>query len=137
MTTIIAGDVCGNTCLGYQPGDNTPDYFGLFGPVFGELTGHFELDIGATAYALTINGHTLTFGLHDPHYSMSFTNPLLSSFAPGAFEFVAVGTNAFGIASAETEFLCPVPGVPEPATWLLLLAGMGIFAAFHNKRRLA
>jgi PEP-CTERM motif len=131
--TIILGDVCSNTCLGYQPGDNTPDYLALFGPTFGELTGHFELDIGAAGYALTINGHTLTFGFADPHYSISFTNPLLSSFAPGAFVFTATGTNAFGIAVAETEFLCP--SVPEPATALLLVIGFaGIFAAF-NKRR--
>ncbi len=129
MSTII-GDVCGNTCLGYAPGDNTPDYLGLFGPVFGELSGHFSLDVSATGYALTINSHTLTFGLADPHYSISFNSPLLASFSPGAAVFTAIGTNPFGIAIAETEFLCPA--VPEPATWLLMLAGLGMFAAFRR-----
>lgn len=122
--TIILGDVCSNVCLGYMLGDNTPDYLALFGPAFGELTGHFELDIGASGYALTINGHTLSFPFNDPHLSISFDSPLLASFSSGAFLFTATGFNPFGIAIAEAEFLCLVPpGVPEPSTWAMLLFG--------------
>jgi hypothetical protein len=134
--TVISGTICDNTCIGYSPGDDTPDYLGLFGPVFGELGGKpFVLNLAVLADTLTIGGHSFTWAVNDPHFSISFTNPLLSSFAPGAFVFTAIGTNPFGIAVAETEFAC---AVPEPATWALLLAGFaGIFAAFNNKRRLA
>jgi PEP-CTERM motif len=133
VSTVIIGQVCDNTCFGYQPGDNTPDYLGLFGPVFGELIGPFTLNIGATDYALTINSHTISFPFNDPHLSISFTDPLLASFAPGAALFTATGFNPFGIAVAESEFLCPIPGVPEPATWLLMLVGITL-AALRKRR---
>ena len=136
-TTILTGTICDNTCLGYSPGDDTPDYFALFGPAFGDLMGRpFELDISANSFALTINGHTLSFGPGDPHFAISFTDPLLASFAPGAFMFTATGTNAYGFAVAETEFGCPVPGVPEPATWALMLLGFGLLAGMRRLRRL-
>ena len=136
--TIITGTICDNTCLNYAPGDDTPDYLGLFGPVFGDLIGRpFSLDITATGYSLTINGHTLTFGLNDPHYSISFNSPLLSSFAPGAALFQATGANPYGFAVAEAEFLCdPPPAVPEPATWAMMLLGfLGLGFASRQSRR--
>ena len=137
--TITTGTICDNACFWWRPGDNTPDYLGLFGPVFGDLTGQLlTLDISATGYSLTINSHTLTFGLNDPHYSISFTDPLLTSFAPGAVLFQATGANPFGIVVAEAEFLCdPPPAVPEPATWALMLiafADLG-FAFRHSTPR--
>ena len=136
--TITTGTICDNACFWWRPGDNTPDYLGLFGPVFGDLTGQpFTLDISATGYSLTINSHTLTFGLNDPHYSISFTDPLLTSFAPGAVLFQATGANPFGIAVAEAEFLCdPPPAVPEPSTWAMMLIGFaGLAFAFRLSRR--
>jgi PEP-CTERM motif len=135
--TIISGTVCNNTCLNYSPGDDTPDYLGLFGPVFGDLMSRpFTLDISATGYSLTINGHTLTFSLNDPHYSISFTDPLLVSFAPGAALFRATGANPFGFAVAEAEFLCdPPPAVPEPATWALFLMGFAFVGGHQLLRR--
>jgi PEP-CTERM motif len=135
--TIITGTICDNTCLNYAPGDDTPDYLGLFGPVFGDLIGRpFSLDITATGYSLTINGHTLTFGLNDPHYSISFNSPLLSSFAPGAALFQATGANPYGFAVAEAEFLCdPPPAVPEPATWALFLMGFAFIGGHQLLRR--
>jgi hypothetical protein len=133
-TVVLTGTICDTTCLGYADGDNKPDYLALFGPAFGDLMGRpFTLDIGAITDTLTIGGHSFSFAVTDPHYSISFTNPLLSSFAPGAFVFTAIGTNPFGIAVAETEFGCPVP---EPATWALLLLGFFMIDLwFINKRR--
>jgi hypothetical protein len=122
--TIITGEVCSNTCFGFGVQDNVPDYLGLFGPAFAELVGPFTLDIGASNYSLTINGNTIVFGLNDPTRQIVFNSPLLASFAPGAFEFIATGNNPFGVATAESEFLCPTPAVPEPATWVLLLVGL-------------
>lgn len=61
--TITTGTICDNACFWWRPGDNTPDYLGLFGPVFGDLTGQpFTLDISATGYSLT----TLFDQLHRP-----------------------------------------------------------------------
>lgn len=131
--TILLGQVCDNTCFGYQPGDNTPDFLGLFGPVFGELVGPFSLDIGAANYSLTVNGHTLSFPFADPHLSISFTDPLLASFSPGSFLFTATGANPFGLVT-ETEFFCPVPGVPEPATWAMFVIGFAILATVRKRR---
>ena len=139
-TTVLTGNICDNTCLGFSPGDDTPDYLGLFGPPFGNLMSRpFELDTSATGYTLTINGHSLSFGFGDPHFSISFTDPLLASFAPGSFLFTATGTNPFGIAVAETEFGCPfpepfTPGVPEPTTWALMLLGFGLLAGLRRFR---
>jgi hypothetical protein len=123
--TITTGTICDNACFWWRPGDNTPDYLGLFGPVFGDLTGQpFTLDISATGYSLTINSHTLTFGLNDPHYSISFTDPLLTSFAPGAVLFQATGANPFGIAVAEAEFLCDPPPRSRHTRFLLAFPDM-------------
>jgi hypothetical protein len=40
------------------------------------------------------------------------------------------------IAAIETEFGCPVPGVPEPATWAMMLLGFGLLAGITRLRRL-
>ncbi len=134
MSTIVLGNVCDNTCLGYTPGDNTPDFLGLFGQPFAQLSGTFTLNLGTLTDSLTINNHTFTWAVTNPHFSIVTSSPLLASFAPGAFEFVATGTSAYGIGVAETEFLCPIPGVPEPATCLIMLVGFaGIFAAFKKR----
>jgi hypothetical protein len=109
---------------------------GLFGPAFGNLIGQpFELDISATGYSLTINHHTVSWLNGDPHFAISFADPLLSSFVPGAFQFTATFLNQYGIAVAETEYGCPVPGVPEPATWALMLLGFGLVAGISRMRR--
>ena len=78
---------------------------------------------------------TVEFTVGDPHFQIVTSSPVLSSFAPGAMEFVVSGlTSAAGFAGPETEFLCPVPGVPEPGIWMLLLAGFGgLFAAFRKR----
>lgn len=119
--STISGIVCDNTCIGFSPGDDTPDYLALFGPTFGQLGSQpFSLNLGTLTDLLTIGGHTFTWAVSDPHVSISFTSPLLASFTPGAAMFTAIGANPFGIAVAETEFLC---AVPEPATWALMLLG--------------
>lgn len=132
-TIILNGEVCTNTCLGYSPGDDTPDYLALFGPAFGDLMGKpVQLVItDSTHYSLTIGGHTLAFDAGNPHYSVSFDNPLLASYPAGSALFTATGINPYGFAVAEAEYLClnpPVPGVPEPATWMLLLLGFAAMA---------
>jgi PEP-CTERM motif len=137
MSTIIIGDICTNTCFGYGVQDNTPDYLALFGPAFGNLMGQqFTLEIGGTFdYALTINHHTVAFNVGDPHFAISFADPLLTSFTPGAFQFTATGFNPYGIATIETEYGCPVPGVPEPTTWALMILGFVLLAGFTKLRR--
>jgi PEP-CTERM motif len=129
MTVILSGIVCTNTCIGYTPGDDTPDYLALFGPPFGQLGGQqFTL----TPTTLTIDGHSVTL---DADHTVSFTSPLLASFGPGSAVFTATGFNPFGFAVAETEFLCPVvTGVPEPSTVALMLVG-GAFLAMRAKKR--
>lgn len=139
-TTVLLGDTCSNVCFGYVPGDITPDYLALFGPAFGDLIGKpFELDINGSSFSLTINNHTVAFTAPDPHFAISFTDPLLSSFSPGAFMFTATGFNPYGIASIETIFGCPeinplTPGVPEPTTWALLLLGFALLAGLRRLR---
>jgi hypothetical protein len=133
--TIITGIVCDNTCLSFAPGDNTPDIFDVFGTPGAALTGPFTLNLGTLVDSLTIDHHTFTWSVSDLHFSIVTSSPLLASFSPGAVEFIATGlVSPGGFAGPETEFLCPVPGVPEPATWLLMLAGLGIFAAFKRRR---
>jgi hypothetical protein len=137
VSTIIVGDICTNTCFGYGVQDNTPDYLALFGAPFGNLMGeHFTLVLGgATDYALTINNHTVAFNVGDPHFAISFADPLLTSFVPGAFQFTASFPNAYGFAVAETEYGCPVPGVPEPTTWALMLLGFAMLAGLRKLRK--
>ncbi len=136
--TILTGDVCTNTCVGFADGDNTQDIFNLFGGGF--FTGAFKLIIGANDYTLTMNGHTITFANNDPHLSISFNNPLLASFAPGAFEFIASGLySPLGFTGPETVFDCPVsvtPGVPEPTTWAMMLIGFAMLG-WTQRRRLS
>lgn len=136
VSTILIGDICTNTCFGFGAGDDTPDYLGLFGQPFGNLMGlPFTLEIGgATDYALTINHHTVAFNVGDPHFSISFADPLLTSFTPGSFQFTATGFNPYGIAAIETEFGCPVPGVPEPTTWALMIIGFVLLAGLRTAR---
>lgn len=139
--TVIMGKVCDNTCLGFFPQDDTPDYLGLFGPVFGNLMGKpFVLDISATGYALTINNHTISFGFNDPTRVINFdpNNPLVAGFAPGTGIFDAFGSNPFGFAIADQEYLCPepiAPGVPEPSTWAMMLLGFAGVAWTFRRRR--
>jgi hypothetical protein len=142
-TVVIDGTICTNTCFGYGVQDITPDYLARFGPAFGNLMGQaFELVINnSTSYSLTINNHTVSWQAGDPHISISFDNPLLTSFVPGAFQWTDQEVNAYGLAVAETLYGCPVdppvPGVPEASTWLMLLLGFGgLAAAFRCKRRL-
>jgi hypothetical protein len=138
-TVIIDGTICTNTCFGYGVQDITPDFLGKFGPKFGDLMGKpFELVItDSTSYALTINNHTVSWQAGDPHIAITFDNPLLTSFVPGAFQWTDQEANEFGIAVAETLYGCPVPGVPEASTWLMLMIGfVGLRAAFRTRRRL-
>ena len=123
--TIVLGDVCSNTCFGFQPGDNTPDYFGLWGPINGEVTGAFIL----TPTSLTIEGITHVLNAHDT----ITVNPVEF---PGAIRFQESGLNQFGFGVPETEYLCPTPGVPEPATWMLMLLGFALLGGFYGRRRI-
>jgi hypothetical protein len=138
MTIILTGIICDNTCLtvGYV-GDNTPDYLGLFGPIFNDLMGQpFTLVETGTGYSLTITGHTLNFGLNDPHYQISFNDPTLVSFTPGAVMFTATGSNIFGFAAPETEYLCPIPSaVPEAPIWAMLVAGAMVLGCLRSISR--
>ena len=130
--TIITGIVCDNTCLSFAPGDNTPDIFDVFGTPGAALTGPFTLNLGTLVDSLTIDHHTFTWSVSNPHFSVGLADPSLG-FVAGAREFIATGLySPGGFAGPETEFLCPA--VPEPATWLLMLAGLGIFAAFKRRR---
>ena len=131
--TIILGKVCDNTCVGFQIVDNTPDLFGFFGPAFADLSGPATLVINQTGYDLTVNNHTLSFGFNDPIFHIEFNPPEF----PGAeFKFTAASgpPNLFAnlIAAPETDFFCPVPGVPEPGTWVLMLLGF-MSVAFVRK----
>jgi len=125
MSTI--GIVCDNTCLNFALGDNTPDF--LFGPAFDNLAGHtFSLTQTASNYLLTINGKTLAV----PFSEITVADPSLG-FTAGTLQFREIlVNNPYGVAF-EQEYLCPTPGVPEPATWLLMLAGLGILAAFKRR----
>jgi len=132
MTVVLDGIVCNNTCVGFADGDNTLDFLNLWGG--GQISGPFELVI-SNHYDLTVNSHTLSFGFNDPHFSISFNDPLLVSFSPGAFMFQATGLpNIYGFALPETEFFCPTPGVPEPATWALMLFGLAVMLLVKRKQ---
>src|SRR5580765_470576 len=125
MATI--GIVCDNTCLNFAPGDDTPDF--LFGAPFGNLAGqHFMLVQTPADYLLTINGVTLVV----PLANITVADPTLG-FPSGTLQFrETLLNNPFGVAF-EQEYLCPTPGVPEPATWALMLLG---FIAVAIRRQL-
>ena len=135
---VYDGTVCTNACFRLGPGDQSPDYLALFGPAFGDLMGdsfHLVVGGGGTSYSLTINNHTLSWANPSPHYSVTVADPALGYGA--SFVFTGIANNIYGIAQAETEYLCdPVmPGVPEPATWALMLLGFGLVAGFARLRR--
>jgi hypothetical protein len=133
--TIITGDVCGNTCLNFRDGDNTPVLFdGLPWRIGSVLSGPFVVDIGAASTSVTIDGGTLTWLNGDPHYSVSLADPSLG-FGPDTYEFVITGLpSSYGYAGPMHEFLCdPATAVPEPRTWLLMLLGFaGLGFAFRQ-----
>lgn len=137
MTEVLTGIVCDNTCSGWFPWDDSPDAAGLFGPVFGNLMGDpFTLVIDPTTYSLTINGHTLTFPQNDPQLILSFNDPTATfNFGPNTILFQANVPNIFGFTTPTQEFLCEVPGVPEPTTAALFLAGAVLLAVMLRKNK--
>jgi hypothetical protein len=132
-TTVLAGVICSNTCIGIQIGDNTLDIYGLFTTPGAEATGPVTVTIDALDNVLATDGHPLPAGVTA---DVSFTAPALSSFPAGAFELTAVGPpNIWGYMPKEVEEICPaIPGVPEPSTCLLLAIGLVICAALFPKK---
>jgi hypothetical protein len=134
---VGSGIVCDNTCLNYVPGDRVPDYLHLFGPAFGDLGGKTVDLLGSNGiWTLTIGGQSLSFSQNDPNYQISFTDPLLASFNPGAAMFTAIGVNPYGFAVSEFEPLCITAGVPEPSTWALMILGTAFLLWYAKKKRL-
>lgn len=123
MTAILDGILCDNTCFSFSPGDNSPD-LGLFGPAFGDLTGKpFHLVLGDGFDSLTINGHTVSWMVGDPHYSITPNGD-------GSYEFVATIQNQWGLTSM-FEQLCPA--VPEPGTFVLMAIGLLAVVAWRGR----
>jgi hypothetical protein len=129
------GIACDNTCINFQPGDSTYVLFnGEPWPILTILSGAYTL-VTDTEYHLTVNGQTLNFAFNDPHYSID-AGPTPDSFVPGSFRLLVQGLpSSIGFAGPQFEEFCPVtPGVPEPATWAMMLLGfMGL--GFVMKRK--
>jgi hypothetical protein len=58
------------------------------------------------------------------------------SFANGSFGFYNYSQQAVLYAGITEDILPPVPGVPEPASWAMLIAGFGLVGAASRRRRL-
>ncbi len=122
MSTI--GIVCDNTCFNYGPGDDTPTQ--IYGVPFQNLGGMpFALDFYPTDYTLTINGITHT----EPLSTITAT-------VDGWEVHIPLVNNVYGIAFEQQELCVTTPGVPEPATNVLLAIGMVALAvAFYQRRK--
>ena len=122
----LFGNVCDNTCIGFEKGDNTlVIYNGLPWPILTELSGAFEFKFSGSVYSLTVNGATLNFTPTDPHVHVSFNAPELSSFVPGAFKITIDGLiSTVGFSGPMVDYYCPVPGVPEPSTVCMMAVGL-------------
>jgi len=121
-----------------QPGDDMPDVFGLFGPAPNQVVGTHTITFNDVTNAVSAtDGHALPAGVTA---FVSFNAPELSSFAQGAFQFVANGpANIWGYVPKEIEYFCDpaVPGVPEPTTWAMFLLGLLIVGSMRSVKRLA
>ena len=137
--TISVGDICGNTCENFAPGDNIPVLFdGLPWPIGSELSGPYVYTLVGNVNSLTVDGGTLTWITGDPHISIGSADASLG-FPTGTLELVIEGlASSWGYAGPMHEFLCdPATAVPEPRTWLLMLlgfAGLG-FASYRRSRK--
>jgi hypothetical protein len=140
-TIVMDGTICTNACFSYNETDITPDYLARFGPAFGDLMGKpYELVItNGTSYSLTINNHTVSWQQGDQHIAIAFNDTQTqTSFGTGAWKWTDQESNQYGIAFAETLYGCPtdpVPGVPEPATWAMMLLGFAFLGGWTQRRR--
>ena len=129
--TVLDAVACSNVCIGIAEGDSTLDFYGLFGPAPNQVVGNVSVTIDQFNNVLATNGHALPAGVSA---QVSFTDPILSSFAQGAFEFTAVGPpNPWGFQPVETEFFCPIPGVPEPCIGMMMAVGFVFLAIMYRR----
>jgi hypothetical protein len=132
--THLSGNFC-VTCLNFAPGDDTPVlYNGLPWAIGSQLTGTWQLTIAGNVYSFTANGGTLTWSAPNPHFAI-VSAPTEYNLPEGTLELVISGLpSSFGYAGPMIEQLCldPMPGVPEPTTWALMLIG---FAGLGWTRR--
>jgi len=137
-TIHLTGNFC-VTCLNFAPGDDTPVlYNNLPWAIGSQLTGTWQLTIAGDAYSFTANGGTLTWSAPNPHFAI-VAAPAEYNLPEGTLELVISGLpSSFGYAGPMIEQLCldvPVPGVPEPGTWAMMLFGFA-FLGWTQRRRL-
>jgi hypothetical protein len=130
MLVTLTGDFC-TTCLNFAPGDDTPVLFnGLPWAIGSQLTGTWDLTIAGNVFSFTANGGTLTWTAPNPHFAIQAA-PAGLNLPVGTQELVISGLpSSFGYTGPMIEQLCIIetPGVPEPATWILMLLGFALSA---------
>jgi hypothetical protein len=126
-TGVSVGDVGGIT-------NGTASTFAAYAPATASPFGHFDLGIKCTSCAQGGAGKTPS--------PLSFTvaNASLGDFAllstngnPNAYFSADVITGRFTGQVGATD--APVPGVPEPETYALMLAGLGVVGMLARRRR--
>lgn len=94
---------------------------------------------GACTFSMPFFADTTVFGGADTYdfvgFQVAFSQPAYY-FANGAFGALGIyETLEFGSAQAATLIVSQVGGVPEPATWAMMIGGFGLVGSAARRRR--
>ena len=119
-------------------GNNIQAISGAF-PVIGTITDnvwhHLEiiLDYTGQTFSVKLDGSTLAAGLAFCGSNGACTGSNVASFGDAIFDTFG-GSSNFGYLDNFSIGAVPVGGVPEPATWALMLLGLGVVGLASRRR---